>query len=81
MGVAYFAQWKLSPDDLGATGAAGRSLNRHEVYGLGPEVSVTMTSGEKLIGFLNFRYLADFSAKSMTEGDTFVFTATFPFGG
>jgi hypothetical protein len=81
MGLAFFAQWKLSSDGLGATGPTNRTLNWHQVFGLGPEVSVAMTRGSKLLlGYLNLRYLRDFGAQSMTEGDTFVLTATFPFG-
>jgi len=80
LGLAYFAQWKLSEDDLGTAGSADVSLNKHRVFGAGPEATFSIVRKQKLIGFVNLRYLADFGAESMTEGDTFTLTVTFPLG-
>ena len=81
LGLAYFAQWKLSTDDLGNAGSADVSLNKHQVFGVGPEATFSIVRKQKLIGFINLRYLTDFGAESMTEGDTFTLAVTFPLGG
>ena len=41
IGIAYYAQWKLSDDDFGVGLAPvlGRELGRHRVYGFGPELN------------------------------------------
>ena len=81
LGLAYFAQWKLSEDDLEIAGAEDVPLNKHRVFGVGPELTFSIVRKEKPIGFINLRYLTDFGAESMTEGDTFTLAITFPFGG
>ena len=81
VGLAYFAQWKLSADKLGATTATNVSLNKHRVFGVGPEISFPIGRRQKPFAFINLRYLTDFGAESMTEGNTFTLTATFPLGG
>ncbi|MFC1680595.1 transporter [Pseudomonadota bacterium] len=81
LGLVYFAQWKLSADDLGTAGPADVSLNKHQVFGVGPELTFALTRQQKPFGFVNMRYLADFGAESMTEGNTFTLAVTFPLGG
>ena len=81
VGVAYFAQWKLSNDDLDIAGAPDVSLNKHKVFGVGPELTFTIMQKQKPFRFINMRYLFDVGAESMTEGNTFTLTATFPLGG
>jgi len=44
----------------------------------GPELTIPIATKKKLIGFLNARYLWETGARSTLEGNTFVFTATFP---
>ena len=81
LGLAYFAQWKLSADDLGIPGPRDVTLNKHRIYGVGPEVTFTIDRKQKPIGFVNMRYLFDYGAESMTEGDTFTLALMIPFGG
>jgi hypothetical protein len=79
-GAAYYAQWKMTDDDLGRGNAfpVSRDLGKHEVYGLGPEVTIPIALKGKLYGFINARYLWEFGARSTLEGDTFVLTAILP---
>ena len=80
LGAAYYAQWKLTEDDLGAERPlfSNRSVGKHSVYGVGPELTIPLASSEKLYGFLSARYLWEFGAESTLEGQTFVATLTFP---
>ena len=80
VGVAYYAQWKLTEDDLGRDIAlpSGRSIGKHSVYAAGPELTVPIATKKKLYGFINARYLWEFGARSTLEGNNFVLTATFP---
>lgn len=76
VGVAYFAQWKLTDDDLGSE-VSGR-LPRFRTFGVGPEVTVPIASKRKLYGLLNFRYLFETGARSTVEGEGFMITYTMP---
>ena len=80
VGAAYYAQWKLTDDEfgLGIMLPVGRKLGRNRVYGVGPEVSVALATQDKLIGFLNLRYLWEFGARTALQGETFVGSLTFP---
>ena len=80
VGAAYYAQWKITEDDLGRDNAfpGGRDLGKHRVYGLGPEVTIAVAPKGKLYGFINARYFWEFGARSSLEGNTFVLTAMFP---
>ena len=80
VGVAYYAQWKVSDDDfgLGSTPPGGPLLDRHRVYGVGPEVTIPLASKSKLFGFLNLRYFWETGARTTLEGNTFVATFSFP---
>jgi hypothetical protein len=80
VGVAYYAQWKVTNDDLGIDLELPVDLpiGKHRVYGVGPELTFPIATKKKLIGFLNARYLWETGARTTLEGDTFVFTATFP---
>jgi len=80
VGVAYYAQWKVTNDDLGIDLDLPPSLGigKHRVYGVGPELTFPIATKKKLIGFLNARYLWESGARTTLEGNTFVFTATFP---
>jgi len=80
VGAAYYAQWKLSGDDLGLgiELPGGRGLGKHRVYGVGPELTIPIATKKKLYGFINARYLWEFGARSTLEGNAFVLTATFP---
>lgn len=80
VGAAYYAQWKLTNDELGINSPlfSGRSVGKNRVYGLGPELTVPIATSEKLYGFLTARYLWEFEAESTSEGETFVLTFTLP---
>jgi hypothetical protein len=74
-GLSYFAQWKLSEDDLGG---GISNPNKHKIFGAGPELVLPIASKTKFYGTLNIRYLWDFSVESNTAGNTFILMATFP---
>ena len=80
VGAAYYAQWKVTNDDLGIDVElpSGRRIGKHRVFGVGPEVNVPIATKKKLYGFINARYFWEFEAQSTLEGNTFVLTATFP---
>jgi len=80
VGIAYYAQWKLSDDDFGSElpPLAGSRLGRDRVYGIGPELILPLATKKSLFGFLSLRYLWETGARSSLQGNTFVATATFP---
>ena len=80
VGIAYYAQWKLTDDDFGVdlASALGRELGRHRVYGIGPELTLPLASKKTLFGFLNLRYFWETGARTSLQGNTFVATLTFP---
>jgi hypothetical protein len=80
VGIAYYAQWKVSDDDfgLGIALPGGPLLDRHRVYGFGPEVTVPLASKSKLYGFLNLRYFWESGGRTTLEGNTFLATFSFP---
>ncbi|MEN8691975.1 MAG: transporter [Desulfobacterales bacterium] len=80
IGAAYYAQWKVTDDDLGSDSdlLGGRSLGKYQVYGVGPELVLPLATKKKFYGFLSARYLWEFDAKSTLEGNTFVLTFLFP---
>ena len=79
-GLAYYAQWKITDDDLGLgiELPGDRRLGKHRVYGLGPELTLPIATSKRLIGFVNFRYFWEFGARTTLEGNTFTFTLNFP---
>ena len=80
VGAAYYAQWKVTDDDfgLGFQLPTDRLVGKHEVFGLGPEVTVPLATSQKLIALVNVRYLWETGARTKTEGQTLTVTATFP---
>jgi hypothetical protein len=80
VGIAYYAQWKLSDDDFGVDLAPvpGREQGKHRVYGVGPELTVPLATKKPLFGFLNLRYFWETGARTALQGKTFVATVTFP---
>jgi len=80
VGIAYYAQWKITDDDfgLGFIPPGGPILDRHRVYGIGPEVTIPLASKKKLYGFLNLRYFWETGARTTLEGNTFLVTISFP---
>lgn len=80
LGGAYYAQWKLTDDDIPSLDMISSSSNvgKNRVYGVGPEISIPLASSSKLYGFLNARYLWEFGAESTTEGESLVISLTLP---
>ncbi len=84
VGAAYFAQWKLTEDQLAEFELPGGSPidvtipGKHKVFGFGPDVTLPVASKSKLFALVNIRYLWESGAQLKTEGQTLVVTATFP---
>lgn len=84
IGVAYYAQWKVTPDRLGL--AAGNPVlsglpNQHRVFGVGPDVTIPIATKTRLFSFVNVRYLWETGAQIKTQGQSLVVTSTIPVGG
>jgi hypothetical protein len=81
VGVAYYAQWKLSHDDIGEDLRAALGVDqlpKHRVFGFGPDVTVPIATKKKLIATLNGRFFWETGARTTLQGRTLVVTATFP---
>ena len=80
VGIAYYAQWKLSDDDFGTNPSlpVGPTIGKHRVFGFGPEITLPLASKRTLFGFLNLRYIRETGARTALQGDTFLATFTFP---
>jgi hypothetical protein len=78
VGVAYYAQWKVTSDELGPRAAVPE---RHRVFAIGPEVTLPIATRTRLISLVNVRYLWEQDARLKTEGQSLVVTTTVPVGG
>ena len=84
VGAAYYAQWKLTEDQLAefvlpGGGALGLQIpNKHRVYAFGPDVTLPVASKAKLFSLVNIRYLWETGARVKTQGQALAITATFP---
>ena len=80
VGAAYYAQWKITEDDIPGLDqlTGGRGVGKHQVYGIGPDITLPLATSKKLYGFLNARYFWEFDAESTFEGESLVVTLTFP---
>jgi len=78
IGAAYFAQWKLSDDELGAL---PNPFGKARTYGIGPELQLPIPVRQKLVAMVRARYLWDVGSRSAYEGNTFVAMATVPIPG
>lgn len=83
VGMAYYAQWKLTGDSLQLTGLndTGGIPAKHRVYGFGPEVTIPIATKSKLISLVNVRYLWETGAEIKTQGQSLLVTTTVPVGG
>lgn len=84
VGVAYYAQRKLTSDEVGLSPLAGASASipdRHRVWGIGPDVTIPIATKSRLIALVNVRYLWEQGAQVKTQGQTFMLTSTVPVGG
>ena len=80
VGIAYYAQFKVTDDELGLNLPLPPAFQpaKHLGFGVGPEVSIPIASKRKLYGFLNFRYLWETGVRNNLEGNLFVVTVSFP---
>jgi hypothetical protein len=81
VGVSYYAQWKITDDDLGyeiEQQLGGYKPGKHRGFGVGPEITVPIATKSKLIALLNARYFWETGVRSNLEGNMFVATLTFP---
>jgi hypothetical protein len=83
VGMAYYAQWKLTGDEMRMSPGAPVAIpdERHRVLGIGPEVTIPIATKSTLISLVNLRYLWETGARMKTQGQSLVMTATFPVGG
>jgi hypothetical protein len=83
IGVAYYAQWKTTSDDLGLSStvpALSGIPERHRVFGVGPDVTIPIATKTRLISLVNVRYLWEQGARLKTQGQTLIITNTIPIG-
>jgi hypothetical protein len=84
IGVAYYAQWKATSDDLGLSSSVPQLSGipeRHRVWGVGPDVTIPIATKTRLISLVNVRYLWEQGARLKTQGQTLIVTNTIPVGG
>ena len=80
VGVAYYAQWKISNDQFGVVlpPEIEERIGKHKRFGVGPDVTFPIATKKKLIALINARFFWEFGARTTTQGTTFAVTATFP---
>jgi hypothetical protein len=84
IGAAYYAQWKLTNDEMVFSAANSHVLDvsdKHRVFAVGPDVTIPIATKHRLISLVNLRYLWETGAQTKTQGQTMMLTATFPVGG
>jgi hypothetical protein len=87
IGAGYYGQWKVTADNLGVALALpgggtitgpGLADSKHSVFALGPDVTLPVATRKKLYALVNVRYFWEMGARTKTQGQTLVITATFP---
>ena len=81
LGVAYYAQWKVTDDRMTIAGADLAVPDKHRVWGVGPDVTIPIATKSRLISLVNVRYLWEAGARVRTQGQSLLITTTFPIGG
>jgi hypothetical protein len=83
MGVAYYAQWKMTADELitSVTGQSAGLPEQHRVWGVGPEITIPIATKKRLLSLVNVRYLWEKGARTRTQGQSLLVTSTVPVGG
>ena len=77
VGLAYYAQWKLTDDTLtGLPALVVQGKNR--VAALGPEISIPIATKQTLYGFLTARYQWEMGARTTTQGSGFNLMVVLP---
>lgn len=85
VGAVYYANWKVSNYKIGLNKDIPNLpsqitlQDKHQVYGLGPEVTLPVVIKGKLISLINARYFWELGAKSTLEGQRLVLFVIFPF--
>jgi hypothetical protein len=79
VGISYYAQWKVTDDDLGGFVPPDQLdfIGRNRGFGIGPEVTLPLASKNKFYGVVNLRYLWESGVRSSVEGDILALTFTF----
>jgi hypothetical protein len=76
LGVAYYAQWKLSSDTLtGLSSVLVEGKNRS--FAVGPELNFPLATKKALFGFLTVRYQWETYARTALQGNTASVMLTF----
>ena len=80
VGVAYYAQWKVTGDDPGhdLQPVFDEYFGKHRGFGVGPEVTIPIATKKKIICFINARFLWETGIRSQLEGTSFFLAASFP---
>jgi len=84
VGIAYYAEWKITEDRLGEFVLPGGTPidvelpDKHRVWAFGPEVTLPIATASRLFALVNVRYLWETRVRVKTQGDTLVVTATLP---
>ena len=83
LGAAYYAQWKVTSDEMTMSPSVPLPVpsGRHQVWGIGPDVTIPIATRNTLISLVNLRYLWETNAQIKTQGQSFLLTTTFPVGG
>jgi hypothetical protein len=85
VGLAYYAQWKLTSDQMSLSPSllpgSAPDLDKHRVFGFGPDVTIPIATKSRLIALVNARYMWETGAELKTQGQTLMLTTTFPTGG
>jgi hypothetical protein len=76
LGLAYYAQWKLTEDTL--TGLPALLIQgKNRSFALGPEVTIPLAARQRLFGFFTFRYEWEVYSRTALQGNTMAALFTF----
>jgi hypothetical protein len=81
VGMAYYAQWKVTRDKFVVSSAELTVPDKHRVFGVGPDVTIPIAANGKLLSLVNVRYLFEVGTQAKTQGQSLVVTSTIPVGG
>jgi hypothetical protein len=81
VGVAYYAQWKVTDDQMTVAASQLAIPDKHRVWGIGPDVTIPIATKSRLLSLVNVRYLWEGGARVKTQGQSLVITSTIPVGG
>lgn len=85
VGVAYYANWKLSKDQIGLNTDIPNLPeeitleDKHRVYAVGPDVTVPIAVKGRLISLITARYQWELDARNTLEGERLTMFVIFPF--